>query len=520
MSTPERNSYRVFVGGLPYSTGDEVLREFGEQFGNVRAANVMRDGPKGKSRGFGFITFADKVSRDNALAKSERVLEGRTVEIKRAVPRDGDKNYVSPGRKTDPQKQSKPAEPAKDPTFAAVSHRKIFCGGLHYSTTEEDLKNYFQQFGEIESVQVVYSRETSRSRGFGFVVFTDAASVQRVVNRRMHTINDKMVEVKLAVPKDSRYPGSPGRRSSEDQDLDARASWLSPSRNTDGQHVQLVRSHSNEETSSARERECRWSNIVASNPSDSKYSSEGKNGSFKTRASTLGESEVPGAPNNMAPSSEEQQARSRASTLPASIHSFSFGDFSSSELGLFQSVTGGNGANLFENLSLDPNSQVGEPQKPDVNTPQLLGDPTGENQKHRTRAQSGGSHFSLYSYETAESPEDTNNYLKSFQKDAHWLGTGIQSKSSDSVSNPSSQYFGSPIDAGSLPEQTLGHNMLEELTEGQYMRGTVDHEDSMYSTFLDQNAVSFVPNETRWATHPLYQQGGSVLDTFSASMQP
>eukprot|EP01138_Halocafeteria_seosinensis_P000254 gb/GECG01000260.1/.p1 GENE.gb/GECG01000260.1/~~gb/GECG01000260.1/.p1 ORF type:complete len:263 (+),score=19.13 gb/GECG01000260.1/:1-789(+) len=251
MSTPERNSYRVFVGGLPYSTGDEVLREFGEQFGNVRAANVMRDGPKGKSRGFGFITFADKVSRDNALAKSERVLEGRTVrvssftvvcssrmmmhvkrlqvEIKRAVPRDGDKNYVSPGRKTDPQKQSKPAEPAKDPTFAAVSHRKIFCGGLHYSTTEgrdinhyvnlsftihgirrsprstEDLKNYFQQFGEIESVQVVYSRETSRSRGFGFVVFTDAASVQRVVNRRMHTINDKMVRNTLFGRSTGRY---------------------------------------------------------------------------------------------------------------------------------------------------------------------------------------------------------------------------------------------------------------------------------------------------------------------------
>lgn len=59
----------------------EILREFGEQFGNVRAANVMRDGPKGKSRGFGFITFADKTSRDNALTKSERVLEGRTVRV-------------------------------------------------------------------------------------------------------------------------------------------------------------------------------------------------------------------------------------------------------------------------------------------------------------------------------------------------------------------------------------------------------------------------------------------------------
>jgi hypothetical protein len=57
------------------------------------------------------------------------------VEIKRAVPRDGDKTFISPGKKPD-QKPSQPAEPAKDPTFAANSHRKIFCGGLHYSTTE------------------------------------------------------------------------------------------------------------------------------------------------------------------------------------------------------------------------------------------------------------------------------------------------------------------------------------------------------------------------------------------------
>jgi hypothetical protein len=72
--------------------------------------------------------------------------------------------------------------------------------------------------------------------------------------------------VKLAVPKDGRYAGSPGRRLSEDQDLDARASWLSPSRSTgEGERVQLVRSQSNEERSSGvRETECRWSNIVAS----------------------------------------------------------------------------------------------------------------------------------------------------------------------------------------------------------------------------------------------------------------
>ena len=57
----------------------------------------------------------------------------------------------------------------------------------------EQLKAFFSKFGSVESVQVMYNRETRKSRGFGFVIFDSTASVDLVLQQRMHTINEKQV---------------------------------------------------------------------------------------------------------------------------------------------------------------------------------------------------------------------------------------------------------------------------------------------------------------------------------------
>jgi cold-inducible RNA-binding protein len=45
----------------------------------------------------------------------------------------------------------------------------IFVGNLSYGTTDESLRTLFEQHGEVASAKVISSRETGRSRGFGFV---------------------------------------------------------------------------------------------------------------------------------------------------------------------------------------------------------------------------------------------------------------------------------------------------------------------------------------------------------------
>ncbi|MBK7828873.1 RNA-binding protein [Nannocystis sp.] len=53
--------------------------------------------------------------------------------------------------------------------------RKLFVGGLSWNTTDEGLREAFEKFGSVVEAKVVTDRETGRSRGFGFVSYSDAA---------------------------------------------------------------------------------------------------------------------------------------------------------------------------------------------------------------------------------------------------------------------------------------------------------------------------------------------------------
>jgi RNA recognition motif-containing protein len=56
----------------------------------------------------------------------------------------------------------------KDTTFT-----KIFVGGLPYHTTDETLRAFFLKFGDIEEAVVINDRSTGKSRGYGFVSFSN-----------------------------------------------------------------------------------------------------------------------------------------------------------------------------------------------------------------------------------------------------------------------------------------------------------------------------------------------------------
>ena len=51
--------------------------------------------------------------------------------------------------------------------------KKLYVGNLAFSTTEDELRDLFEQHGKVDSVNVITDRETGRSRGFGFVEMDD-----------------------------------------------------------------------------------------------------------------------------------------------------------------------------------------------------------------------------------------------------------------------------------------------------------------------------------------------------------
>jgi len=82
--------------------------------------------------------------------------------------------------------------------------RKIFVGGIATEVSNEDLQQYFSQFGEVTQAQVKIDRTTGRSRGFAFVEFGTAEACKEALAQREQTIKGKSCEVKPAKSRENK----------------------------------------------------------------------------------------------------------------------------------------------------------------------------------------------------------------------------------------------------------------------------------------------------------------------------
>ena len=86
-----------------------------------------------------------------------------------------------------------------------MQKQNLFVGSLAYATTDDSLKEFFEQIGEVERAMVAKERETNRSRGFGFVTFVDEANNQKAVDAlNGKELDGREINVSLARPKEDR----------------------------------------------------------------------------------------------------------------------------------------------------------------------------------------------------------------------------------------------------------------------------------------------------------------------------
>lgn len=164
----------------------DSLQSYFEQFGTVVDCIVMRDRLTQHPRGFGFVRYEQQEVADH-VSTLRHVIDAKEVEAKPAVPRSS-------------RQRASPPKPA----FAV---RKVFVGGLSHDTTEEAFFSYFDQtWGPVTDSVVMFDHHTHRPRGFGFVTFQNASSVDRICEPDVvHELCGKRIEVKRAVPQERHH---------------------------------------------------------------------------------------------------------------------------------------------------------------------------------------------------------------------------------------------------------------------------------------------------------------------------
>jgi hypothetical protein len=182
-------------------------------------------------RGFGFVTFRDPATAGLvASAGARHLLDGRQVEVKRALARDevredapfgaygghagvgsGSAGVAADGAASGARGSDDRGRSHAQPQQPVSDRCKLFVGGLAHTVTDPEFRGHFERYGRLLEAVIMIDRDSNRSRGFGFVTFAAEQNAAAAL-RDAHVLHGKNVDVKIAEPKSTSSEGRAGER--------------------------------------------------------------------------------------------------------------------------------------------------------------------------------------------------------------------------------------------------------------------------------------------------------------------
>ncbi|MDP4150898.1 MAG: RNA-binding protein [Bacteroidota bacterium] len=87
----------------------------------------------------------------------------------------------------------------------------IYVSNLSFNVTDEDLQEYFAEYGEVTSAKVITDKFTSKSRGFAFVEMSDDEAAKKAIQELDGaSVDGRTIGVSVAKPKEDRNNGRSG----------------------------------------------------------------------------------------------------------------------------------------------------------------------------------------------------------------------------------------------------------------------------------------------------------------------
>ncbi|KAM7200224.1 hypothetical protein V8F20_005442 [Naviculisporaceae sp. PSN 640] len=218
--------YSIFVGDLGPEVNEFVLVSlFQSRFPSCKSAKIMTDAMTGQSRGYGFVRFSEETDQQRALLEMQGVYCGnRPMRISTATPKTRSHQYGHGhnGNQIPPPVAGHPPavgwgmpqfynQPVFNPTqpmnqFTDPNNTTVFVGGLSGYVTEDELRSFFQGFGEITYVKI------PPGKGCGFVQFVHRHAAEMAINQMQgYPIGNSRVRLSWGRSQNNSGVGTPYR---------------------------------------------------------------------------------------------------------------------------------------------------------------------------------------------------------------------------------------------------------------------------------------------------------------------
>ncbi|OMJ82850.1 hypothetical protein SteCoe_16384 [Stentor coeruleus] len=221
---------RLIIRNLPFSIEENFLRKTLEKIGTLKEFHVPLDLDKKRNKGFAFVEYEKKnlsekaikalngmkiqkreISVDYALSKDKYLTTKKSEEMAKDFKHqdnDEDMEIVDEAKEDDEQEEveEEDNEEIKKKELKFEDGTTLFIMNLNYETGEDDLFEFFKDFGKIKYVKVCVNKETGESRGSGFVCFKkaeDADKVVKIADEQGVELQERSLKIMKAVSKET-----------------------------------------------------------------------------------------------------------------------------------------------------------------------------------------------------------------------------------------------------------------------------------------------------------------------------
>ena len=194
VAKPEDGSTKtIFVGNLSWAVDNDRLSQEFADCGEVVSARVQLDRNTGKSRGFGYVTFATTEAVDAAIAlNGTKEVDGRTLNLDKSTD-------AGPNRE-------KRAQAFGD--VRGAPSKVLFVGNLSWNTVEDTIWDAFSEYGEVSSVRLPTDRESGKPKGYGYIEFSAVDSAQKALDAMSgQELDGRPIRLDFSQPRDANGGG-------------------------------------------------------------------------------------------------------------------------------------------------------------------------------------------------------------------------------------------------------------------------------------------------------------------------